>query len=98
MSKLRPVVLAVAACAMSAILIPLGAHPAGAETPPPNVQPPGVPFGLCSVVDQAASSQENKCQDAKGKYSDDDEDEPDKFDEREADEKSGFPFDDEDDD
>ena len=91
----RPIALAFSAVVMSALLVPLTAHPARADVPPPHVEPPGMPYGTCSAIDAVASSQDNPCKDEKPKWGDDD-DEGDKWDEKEKDEKSNFPFDDDD--
>lgn len=87
----RPIALAFAATAMSAVLIPLTAHPARADVPPPRVEPPGMPYGSCAVVNTLASSQDTPCKEEKSKW---DDDEDDKWDEREKDEKNDFPFND----
>ncbi len=93
MSQLRPFALAVAGMAMTALLIPLTAHPARADVPPPRVEPGGMPYGTCSVANTLASSQDNPCKEEKSKW---DDDKDDKWDEKEKDEKSGFPFNDDD--
>lgn len=90
----RPIALAFSAVAMTALLIPMTAHPARADVPPPHVEPPGMPYGTCSALNAVASSQDNPCKDEKPKW---DDDEDDKWDEKEKDEKSGFPFNDDDD-
>lgn len=94
MSIKRPIGLAFAAVMMSAALIPLTAHPARADVPPPHVEPPGMPYGTCSAINAVASSQDNPCKEEKSKWDDDDGD--DKWDEREKDEKNDFPFNDDD--
>jgi hypothetical protein len=70
-SKPRSLKLALTASALTALLLPLTTGSARADAPPPSVQPPGVPFGLCSVVDAVASEQEHPCPEAKGDFGDD---------------------------
>jgi hypothetical protein len=89
----RPIGLAFAAVMMSAALIPLTAHPARADVPPPHVEPPGMPYGTCSAINAVASSQDNPCKEEKSKWDDYGDD---KWDEKEKDEKNDFPFNDDD--
>lgn len=78
MSKARSLKLALTASALTALLLPLTAGSARADVPPPNVQPPGVPFGLCSIADDIASEQKHPCPEAKGEDGDDNKGDDDK--------------------